>query len=203
MGDDFYLVHSPHQWARDVATTLAMRRDAEEQINEWFQEITGVKVQSRVEKRQQTSVQVIGSAGRVNVINEGFGTNQLVLLLLQLALCNSEALLAIDEPESHLHPKAQVALVKVLLERAKEQDLQLILITHSEHVLHALLNKVAQGQLTPEEFGIFYFQKEGAEAKVEPLVVTEKGMVEGGLPGFFEAGLEELSEFMKALSQRQ
>ena len=51
----------------------------------------------------------------------------------------------IEEPEIHLHPKAQAELAEVLTEVALEEDKQVIMTTHSEHITGRLLTLVAEG----------------------------------------------------------
>jgi len=191
-----------------VASKLASSPALRETVNKWLDRVTGVKIEYSLGPNTTGggTIQIhawVSEDETTYIAHEGFGTNQLIHLLLQLAVCPKGSFLAIEEPEAHLHPKAQVALTKLLLERAKEYDLQLVLTTHSEHVLHTLLNQVGKGSFTPKEVGLLYFRKEEGISKVEERVITKRGQVKGGLPGFFEVELEQFSEFVEALSKQK
>lgn len=60
---------------------------------------------------------------------------------------------------------------------------------------------MATGQLTPDELAIYYFENEEGVAKVRRLAINALGQVEGGLPGFFDQSLAELSEYLDALKK--
>ena len=77
---------------------------------------------------------------------------------------------------------------------------QLIITTHSEHILFRLLSSVAAGDLALKDLAINYFEKKDGITEVTPLDIDEKGRVKGGLPGFFETELNELSTYIGALS---
>ncbi|MBI2171132.1 MAG: AAA family ATPase [Chloroflexi bacterium] len=197
-----------------VASALSRDPKLRRKISDWLKGITDVRIDHALARGgflpaegpyvpRQNVLSQLSEEEAINIVNEGFGSNQLVQLLVQLARCPKGSFLAIEEPEAHLHPKAQVALVKVLLERAKEYDLQLVLVTHSEHVLHTILNQVAKGNLTPKDAGLLYFRKEDGVSIIEERVITKRGQVKGGLPDFFEVELEQFSEFVEALSKHK
>ncbi|MGH9432245.1 MAG: AAA family ATPase [Terriglobia bacterium] len=132
--------------------------------------------------------------------NEGTGANQMPFILLPVVLAPPNETILLSEPEAHLHPKKQSEVISVLLRVAKQRNLQFFMETHSEHVLHKLLHAVARGDLEKEELAIYYFKSpENGTAEVQRLAVDDKGGVEGGLPGFYDQSLDELSEYLDAL----
>ncbi len=87
----------------------------------------------------------------------------------------------------------------MLVEIAKKESLQFFIETHSEHVLHRLLHAVGKGELEKSDVALYYFENRNAKAEVNRLRINERGQVDGGLPGFFEQSLSELSEYLDAL----
>ncbi|PKP55381.1 MAG: hypothetical protein CVT89_08630, partial [Candidatus Altiarchaeales archaeon HGW-Altiarchaeales-2] len=97
---------------------------------------------------------------------------------------------------------AQYELAKLFVNIVKKEEKQLVITTHSEHIIYGFLNSVANGKLKKNELRIYYFKEpvetipDVKEARVEKLNINEFGQVEGGLPGFFETKRKELSEFL-------
>lgn len=199
---DLSSVGSADLQARHVASTLAYRRDLEAKVSSWTKRVTGTSIEAPIIPKRQVAVEaVVGSRRRMNIVNEGFGTNQLLQPFLQLAIAPSGSLILIEEPEIHIHPAAQNRLCKILVEVAKEERKQVLVTTHSEHILTSLLTSVASHELKAKELAVYFFEKDKDEAKVSPLSVDYRGQVRGGLKGFFEASMDELEEYMKALGR--
>ena len=144
------------------------------------------------------AVELLGLGGATNLADEAFGLNQLIPLLVHVVKAEPGSVIGIEEPESHLHPRAQAALCDVLLKMATEQQQQLIFTTHSEHIAMALLTAVARGDLKADDLAIYEFRREGDSATAERLNVTEHGQVEGGLRTFFEVDIDQLGDFISA-----
>jgi predicted ATPase len=130
-----------------------------------------------------------------DLVNDGFGTNQLVFLLAK-ALRKGQTTICIEEPEIHLHPSAIAKLVEVLIDIGKETNRNFIISTHSENFVLALLNKLARQTIAPSDVRIYYLCKEKARTVVEEQRVTDKGQVQGGLRAFYETELEQMREFL-------
>ena len=126
------------------------------------------------------------------------------MLLLQLVSAEKGATVMIEEPEIHLHPKAQGEIAEVLAEVALEEDKQVIMTTHSEHITGRLLTLVAEEKLTPDDLAIYAFEKdeETGECSAKSLRVTDDGKVEGAIHDFFQVSLAEMKRIGDALSAR-
>ena len=166
-----------------------------------LEELLNIRIKVRLlpGKRVALWVTAGGQNGESWLANQGTGANQLPFILVPLALASPSETILLCEPEAHLHPALQSSLVAMLLKFRESQDLQLLVETHSEHVLHGLLHAIGAGYLRPDDLAIHYFENVDGTAKVKPLEVNRYGQVQGGLPGFFDQSLTELSNYLDAL----
>lgn len=191
----------PFGSTHDAVNWLALSWDNRDRVSEWLYRV----VQRRIGFRQAYDQLLIeasnGVGGPYPIMNEGSGLRQLIWPFAALAAAEPGSVVAIEEPEVHLHPQAQAKLCEFFTEVVKVEGKRLLLTTHSEHMLMGFLTAIAKGDLKPEELAIYSLSMtpEGT-ARAERLTVDEKGMVEGGLKGFFEAGLDELERYLEALS---
>lgn len=189
---------------RQTATNLVYESELAKKITSWLQKVTGVGLQAEMIPSRAVKVQSITGVGPVNIASEGFGSNALILLFMQLADVSPGSTLAIEEPEIHLHPRAQADLASVLVDEAKGENKQLIITTHSEHFLGRLLTLVAEGSLSSNDLAVYAFEKDDqGVCSAQNLDVTDDGRVKGGVKGFFEADLEELERYIKALQYKE
>ena len=189
--------------ASGIASSLGYEDDTRDRVAALIEKITGVSIEHGLVEGAGVAVNahsLIG--GRVPIVNEGFGTNQLTFLMYQLVKTPKGGLAGIEEPETHLHPKAIAKLGDVLVEVATEEDKQLLLATHSDHLLLSLLNNVAERKLAADDLAICYFQLGEGKIAVRRQEVTDDGLVKGGLPGFFDAALEAQRRHLDAVAQR-
>lgn len=137
------------------------------------------------------------------LVNEGFGTNQLVFLLSKIYRDGTN-FLCIEEPEIHLHPSAISNFVHRVAQTAKEelpiQRRQFLISTHSEHLITSLLALIAKGDLKPEHVSLYYVSRKGYETLIEKCEISEKGQIKGGLRGFYEAELAAIRDLLGAQS---
>ncbi len=184
----------------NTATTLAYSRREVEKVSHLMKQITGVGF--RVDTVPPQSARPVSEslAGDLSILAEGFGTNALVHLLFEIARTAPGATVLIEEPEIHLHPKAQADLASVLADEAKSGDKQMIITTHSEHVVGRLLTLVAEGRLSADELAIYSFEKDkNGVCSASEIEVTDRGQVNGGLKSFFETDLDEMKRYVEAL----
>lgn len=93
-------------------------------------------------------------------VNVGFGYSYVLPVIVAALMAKKESLLIVENPEAHLHPAAQSRLMKFLIETAKEKKLQLIIESHSDHVVNGMRIAMKEGLLSPKDGHIVYFSDE-------------------------------------------
>ena len=184
----------------DLATTLEYSRRDVGRVSQLMARVTGVGF--RTDTVPPVSVKPVSESpsGDFSLVVEGFGTNALVHLLFEVVRAVPGATVLIEEPEIHLHPRAQADLASVLVEQAKADEKQLIMTTHSEHIVGRLLTSVAEGTLSADELAIYSFEKDDeGVCSASEIEVNERGQVTGGLKSFFETDLDEMRRYVDAL----
>ena len=199
--DDITTTAGLSQQENDVVTTLGYLDPVVARISNWVKQVTSVGFKASLVPSQSIRPVSITLTGEVSLVAECFGTNALVQLLLELARAAEGATVLMEEPEIHLHPRAQAELTSVIVEEAKASNKQVIMTTHSEHIANRLLTLVAEGKISPEEIAIYSFEKdeETGVCSVSEIEVTPRGQVKGGLKSFFEAHMEEMRRYGDAL----
>ena len=143
---------------------------------------------------------LVGGKQPSAVVHEGSGSNQLVMLLAVLAGSPRGSVITIEEPEIHLDPETQSKLVGAMLKISVEEDKQIIFTSHSSHLLYPLLGHVKKKEfpITNSDVAINYFDtdKSGAVAGADRLAVNERGQVDGGLRGFWNANMKALDDLL-------
>ncbi len=107
--------------------------------------------------------------GGTKPTNVGFGYSIILPIIVSGLIAKPGEKLIVENPEIHLHPKAQTALIQFLVAVAKT-GVQVFVESHSDHVLNALRIVVFEKQLTPEELSILYFQND-----ITSILVDRKG----------------------------
>ena len=200
---DISLSDGLSQQEEQTASNLGYSRRLEDRLSELLKKITGTGLRAETVPPRSVEISSLAPSGPVNIVAEGFGANSLILLLHQLLSAQKGATVLIEEPEIHLHPKAQAELAEVLAETAKDEDKQIIMTTHSEYVAGRLLTLVAEGKLTTDELAIYSFLKdEKGECTATEIEVTERGQTKGGLSSFDEATRDEMRRYADGLRNR-
>ncbi len=131
----------------------------------------------------------------VNLVNEGFGINQVIYMLAKMLRPDVQTVL-IEEPEIHLHPTIIRNFARALLTVVKEEGKQVICATHGEQFLVSLLTTVAEGLLEPEDIACYLTSKSLKKTEFLRQEVNKDGQVSGGLTAFMEAETEDLKRFI-------
>jgi len=128
------------------------------------------------------------------------GSRQILSIITQLFWSKPGSVIMIEEPEISLHIEAQLELPKMFSDAIKEGK-QVIVTTHSEHLILALKPLIVNGELKPEDVAIWHFEKTKEGTKAERLNLTDKGIVEGWIPSYVKAEGEIIKEWLDTLPE--
>ena len=141
-----------------------------------------------------------GSGVPASIVNEGFGINQL-LYLLTICLYSPFKIVAIEEPEIHLHPSMVRELAHAMVRIAANEDRRLIVSTHSEVFVTALLAQIAKGEANVDDFSFILAENPDGESTFTPQKATSDGQLSGGLGPFMASEIGDLSAFLNISHQ--
>lgn len=106
-------------------------------------------------------------------------------------------LIMIENPEAHLHPSGQTALGRLLALGAR-CGLQLVIETHSDHLMDGIRIAVRQGELDPSQAAFHYFSKVGeGETTFQTPKIDKSGKLEFWPEGFFDQTLKNRSKLVR------
>ena len=99
----------------------------------------------------------------------------------------------LQQPEVHLHPSAQAALGSLFC-RVADWDRQIVIETHSDHLLDRVRMDVRDGAgaLKPEDVSILYFERQGLSVRIHSLRIDEEGNVLNAPPGYRRFFMDEV-----------
>ncbi len=139
---------------------------------------------------------------RVQPRDVGIGISQ-VLPVVVATLEPSASLVAIEQPELHIHPAVQVGLGDLLIEGAKQRGISFLIETHSEHLILRLLRRIREttaAELPPglsrvaaSDINVLYVERSDSEqVEIRPIGIDENGKFLGRWPkGFFPERMRE------------
>ena len=112
----------------------------------------------------------------VSIADVGLGVSHTLPVLVALQVADEGRLVYIEQPEIHLHPRAQVKLADILANAAK-RGVRVVAETHSTLLLTAIQTLVAKGELKPELVKLHWFQRDPKTGVTE---VTSTDLDENG-----------------------
>ncbi|HUR60971.1 MAG TPA: AAA family ATPase [Candidatus Thermoplasmatota archaeon] len=141
-----------------------------------------------------------GAKDLVSIADVGLGVSQVLPILVALQAAEPNRLVYIEQPEIHLHPRAQVALAAVF-KRALDRGVRIVVETHSALFLLALQALTAKGEIPADKIALNWFSRDrrtGATT-VSPGLLDEKGRFGNWPVDFGDVSLELESQYLELL----
>ncbi len=165
-----------------------------DQINCWMAGISkNVKV--NIEKIGNTNYKIEYSYNRLGKTitkpftskNVGYGITYDLPIVTALLSASPGDLIIIENPEAHIHPFGQSKLMELVCKAAHE-GVQIIIETHSDHIINGALVSCHQGLIENQELKVYYFDRDEElhATKVFNLAVEKNGRIAHPPKGFFD-----------------
>jgi predicted ATPase len=128
-----------------------------------------------------------GAGNKFRAINVGFGLSYALSIVTALVSAREGSVVLLENPEAHLHPSGQSKLGQLLALTAAA-GVQVIVETHSEHIINGARIKVRKAEVQPELVRIMYISRddEKSASTVEMLDLDKMGHISNWPSGFFD-----------------
>ncbi len=152
--------------------------DINKQIDYWMSYIVnGVEVNFSSDITTQLSQMKVRQAALDTPFNSpynfGFGISYVLPIIVTGLIANTNSIIVVENPEAHLHPAGQSRIGEYLAQMATD-DLQIVIETHSEHVINGIRKYALKNQMSAEDICINYFNIELGKHTVSRLPLNER-----------------------------
>ena len=139
----------------------------------------------------------------VNVADVGFGVSQVLPVLVALLVADRGQLVYVEQPELHLHPRAQYALAKIMADEAK-RGVKVVAETHSALLLLGIRTLLAKGDLDPDLVKLHWFSRdpEDGTTMIHPADLDENGAFGDWPEDFGDVELAAAGAYLDAVAER-
>ncbi|MFD2784642.1 DUF3696 domain-containing protein [Hymenobacter rubripertinctus] len=182
--------------------------DLEQHVAYWLKElglIHSFEVRPIAPNRKEYEVRIKRTAESAEVFltDVGFGVSQLLPVLVLLFYVPEGSTIILEQPEIHLHPAVQAGLADVFIDAIKRRNVQIILESHSEHLLQRLQRRLAEEALPTDQVKLYFTDFVGAASTLTPLDLDEYGNIRNWPKNFFGDTMGEAAAMMEAEMKRK
>lgn len=190
------------QWTIDL---IQYEEEIRRVIQIWLEKFSisrefALKELKKGSKRYEVVLKDYFTSIDVNLADVGFGTSQILPIIVQGFTSPPQSTLLIEQPEIHLHPKAQCTMGDLLVDIVRKRNLNLIIETHSDLIIQRVCKHILLKEITPDDIIIYYFEPGKEGVVVKPITVNENAQFENFPEGFFEERFEEALEHAELMS---
>lgn len=177
-------------------------------IAHWLKEL-GLIHAFRVEEiapnsnRWQAKLMTRAGASEVLLTDVGFGVSQVLPVITLLQYVPEGSTVLLEQPEIHLHPLAQAALADVIIQAARHRNVQVILESHSEHLLLRLQRRIAEETIKASEVKLYFCDAPRGVSELTELQVDLLGSIQNWPDKFMGDAFEEAAQAELARLRRR
>lgn len=163
-------------------------------IDYWLDEFDlGDKIEVKEGEKNNYSIMIRNKYLDIynNILDVGVGTSQLLPLIIESVNSKEGSMIIIEEPETHIHPKAQAKLSDLFVRCANDDNKKFIIETHSIFLVTQLQILIASEEISAEDVKVYFFDQDKEGTEIKEMVIAENGQFEDEWPsGFFDIHYE-------------
>ena len=181
----------------------------EERISKWLQKLELAHSFSLVPKgaiddnNYEVRIQKTSNSAEVTLSDLGYGVSDLFPLLVHCYYVPEGSTLILEQPGIHLHPKAQADLADLLIEVITERNLQMLIESHSEHLLTRLQLRIAEQKIAASDTALYFCENEAGVSTIKSLDIDDLGNITNWPPNFFGNVRGDLVKMTREQMKRQ
>lgn len=195
-----------------VSVVNHWQENEDNRLKDLGRDLATLGLSSKVEAKRVNDVQIELRISRlpgsdnttdmVSLADVGTGVSQVLPVLVALLVAEPGQLVYLEQPEIHLHPRAQAAMAEILADAAK-RGVRVVVETHSELLLLAVQSLVAEGNLSPDLVKLHWFtRREDGVTKVSSANLDEAGAFGDWPEDFGDVSLQQESRYLDAAEAR-
>lgn len=197
--------------AEDKQRQLAPRKKFkkfQEMIAHWLKEMRLIQ-SFRIEEilsganLYQARVKTDPSGSETMLTDVGFGVSQVLPVLVLLYYVPEGSIVLLEQPEIHLHPSAQSGLADLMLAVAGHRQVQIIVESHSEHLLRRFQRRVAEEVVPSSDLKLYFVETSNGAAELNDLKLNQRGEIENWPKDFFGDEMGEIVAIAEAPLNRR
>lgn len=182
-----------------LARALASGEKQDQQLSEALQRFgveSGLFASLKVKRmgRQPSDpfqVRVKSAGPDANLVDVGYGVSQALPVVVESLLTPRNQVVLIQQPEVHLHPRAQAALGTFFAELSRSSAKSFVIETHSDFLVDRVRQAVANGVIEKDKVNIAFLERNGLDVFIHELSLDDKGNIENAPPAYRSFFLEE------------
>jgi predicted ATPase len=184
------------------------RATLEEYVAEWLQKL-GLIAEFRVDAVAkgsqifQVKVRKMAGGPEVLITDVGFGVSQILPVIVLCFYVPEGSTVILEQPEIHLHPAVQASLADVLIDVHRKRRVQVLVESHSEHLLRRLQRRIAEQKLSKDEVAFYFCEAGDRGSRLTPLDVDLFGRISNWPKEFFGDEFEEMAATQEAIINRK
>jgi predicted ATPase len=184
------------------------RLTVEEYVAHWLKVlglIDEFRVQQIIEAGNlyQVLLKISSQSAEVKITDVGFGVSQILPVITLCYYVPEGSTVIIEQPEIHLHPKVQAGLADVFIDAIKQKNIQVILESHSEHLLRRLQRRIAEERFSSDSSALYFSESNNGESVLKKLEIDCYGNILNWPQGFFGDEMAELAAMTEAIYKRK
>ena len=211
----------PGQWGNQAINALLSARvrdlktahdtediPIEQRVSYWLQEMDlahsfSLNWVESMETTYEVRLRKTPSSPPVTLVDMGYGLSQFLPVLVLCHYVPVGSTLILEQPGIHLHPKVQSQLADLLIEVVTERNLQILVESHSEHLLTRLQLGIAEQKIAASETALYFCENDNGVSTVKSLDVDELGNIKNWPKDFFGNVRGDLVKMAREQMKRQ